>query len=227
MSRKIRTLSDLQTALADEFAWRKKELIGLKGIVAANENNYKRDLSIRAAITILYAHWEGFIKNVGTDYLEYVSRQQLKYSELGAAFVATAIGKRVRSITGNSRIQPCLDAVSFFQNEMETKCVLPGASAINTKSNLSSEVLREIVATLGLDYSRFLTKEKLIDEKLLHNRNNIAHGRFLIVTFPEYVVLHDEILALMQEFYNQVENAAHMGLYRAAPPGQQNSATQR
>ncbi len=71
---------------------------------------------------------------------------------------------------------------------------------------------------LGLDYSRFATKEKLIDEKLLKNRNSIAHGQYLLVSFAEYIDLHDEVLGIMQDFYNQVENSAFSGGYRKPSP---------
>ncbi|HEX7377279.1 MAG TPA: MAE_28990/MAE_18760 family HEPN-like nuclease, partial [Pirellulales bacterium] len=60
----------------------------------------------------------------------------------------------------------------------------------------------------------FATKEKLIDERLLKHRNQIAHGQFLIVTVADYVELHDEILAIMQDFYNQIDNAATSGTYK-------------
>ena len=34
------------------------------------------------------------------------------------------------------------------------------------------------------------------------------------VQFDEYVTLHDEILDMMQDFYNQIENSAFTGGYR-------------
>jgi hypothetical protein len=36
----------------------------------------------------------------------------------------------------------------------------------------------------------------------------------LMVGFDEYLELHDEIVILMQDFYNQVENAALLGSYK-------------
>jgi len=214
MSNKIRTLTDLLDEMSMEFAWRKKELSGLKGLVATHENNHKCDLLIRAAVTLLYAHWEGFVKNTGTFYLEFVSRQELKHSTLAPSFLATALGKKVRKVAHSSTIQPCLEVVEFFQKESSAKSSLDWKSTIRTRSNLSSEVLREIVTILGLDYSRFSTKEKLLDERLLKNRNNIAHGRHLFVTFAEYMDLHEEVFGMMQDFFNQIENAANTGAYR-------------
>ncbi|MDB5342495.1 MAG: hypothetical protein JWP89_872 [Schlesneria sp.] len=89
-------------------------------------------------------------------------------------------------------------------------------AAINTKSNLNSVVFREIAAVLGIDYSQFATREKLIDEKLLAHRNKIAHGQYLAVEFDEYVALHGEILEMMQEFHDQIENLAMRKAFRSA-----------
>jgi hypothetical protein len=108
-----------------------------------------------------------------------------------------------------------LEIIEFFQSALTKHSKLPWADGIDTKSNLRSDVFHEIVLTLGLDYSRFSTKEKLLDEKLVNNRNRIAHGQFSLVDFGEYLKLHDELLAMMQDFYNQVDNSAITGAYRA------------
>ena len=75
-------------------------------------------------------------------------------------------------------------------------------------------MFRDIVLMLGLDYSRFATKAVILDERLVDNRNSIAHGKYLVVQFDEYIDLHDEILGIMSDFYNQIDNAALLGSYR-------------
>jgi hypothetical protein len=111
-----------------------------------------------------------------------------------------------------------LDLVAFFRSKAASQCKINWKTGINTKANLKSSVFQEIVASLGLDYSRFATKEKLIDEKLLKNRNSIAHGRYSLVGFEEYLELHDEMYGIMQDFYNQIENSAFLGSYRKPAP---------
>jgi hypothetical protein len=87
-------------------------------------------------------------------------------------------------------------------------------------------VLREIALLLGLDYSRFETKEVLIDEKLLGNRNRIAHGEALLVDLNEYLSLHEEVHGVMQDFYNQIDNLAFTGSYQKPSPVLTEPATQ-
>lgn len=214
----IRTLDELQGAMADDFAWRKKELHSLKSAVIANETTYNRDLYIRAAITLLYAHWEGFIRQIGTVYLQYVAIRQLNHNELSSHFLALAIKPLVHRASAATGIQACLDVVHFFRDLLTSRSNLNWRTGIETKFNLGASVFRDIVLTLGLDYSRFATREKLIDEKLLANRNSIAHGRYIVVSFEEYINLHDEVLNMMQDFYNQVDNAAFTGAHRHAQP---------
>lgn len=210
---KIRSQIELQDAMAKEFSWRKKELHNLKVMVLDNESKRNCDMYVRAAVSLLYAHWEGFIKATGEFYLEFVARRRLKHDELPDGLLAMAAGSLLAAASG-SQTSRNIQVVEFFRKESGAKSNINWKAGINTKSNLKSDVFHDITDSLGLDYSRFATKEKLIDERLLKHRNQIAHGQFLIVTVADYVELHDEILAIMQDFYNQIDNAATSGTYK-------------
>jgi hypothetical protein len=217
MSAGIRTLEHLQDAIQKEFVWRRKELTRLKTMVISHNGGPDCDLFIRASVTLLYAHWEGFVKQACSFYLEYVARKKITHSELPDAFLAMAIGKIVRRAMESSKVEISLNVVNFFRSEISKASNLSFKSGVNTKSNLKSSVFREIVLSLGLNYSVFATKEKLIDEKLLANRNQIAHGEDCLVSYDEYIGLHDEILGIMQTLYNLIENAAMTEAYRVSP----------
>src|SRR5439155_22128464 len=111
----IRTMGLLQDAMSAEFAWRKKELHGLKSIVHAHRQSHSRDLTIRAAVPLLYAHWEGFVKSLGEMYLEFVGRQKLRNDELPPHFLAMAISKVVGAAPVSSKIETCMEIVTFFR----------------------------------------------------------------------------------------------------------------
>ena len=85
---------------------------------------------------------------------------------------------------------------------------------VETQSNLSTVVLRNIVETLGFDYSSYEIKEKLLDERLLRNRNRIAHGEYVEVSESEVLELQDECIGLMEIFRNQIDNAVTLRTYR-------------
>lgn len=95
----------------------------------------------------------------------------------------------------------------FFLVELNNRCSLP-KEAISTASNLSYETFKEITSILGIDFSFYSTKSKLIDEKLLKTRNEIAHGNYLLIDREEYIELHTEVIGMLETFRNQIENAA-------------------
>ena len=92
----IRTLIELGEFLDSELSWRKKELTTLRFLVRRTRRHEVNAL-LRAAICMLYAHWEGFVKAAATGYVCYVNTRRLKYRELSPNFVALA---RIHRWTG-------------------------------------------------------------------------------------------------------------------------------
>ncbi len=209
---KIRTTEELSSFLDGDIVWRKKELAILKSIASSNKSKLLEDPMARSGVALLYAHWEGFVKSSSSAYLDYVAKRGLPYEQLKSNFIAIKIRQLIGDVSVFNKFSKRKDIVDFILTGLNEKYVL-SSSIINTQSNLSSEVLKEIVATLGLDYSPFVTKEKLIDEKLVWNRNNIAHGRYLTMKLEDYFYLEKEILGLMDIFKDQIDNAASLKSY--------------
>ncbi|MFM6308188.1 MAG: MAE_28990/MAE_18760 family HEPN-like nuclease, partial [Dolichospermum sp.] len=89
---KIRTLEQLSDKLAQELAWRKKELSILKSLIdSKSSETAKRNALLRSGITMLYAHWEGFVKVSANSYVEFVAMQKLSYNQLANNFIALAM----------------------------------------------------------------------------------------------------------------------------------------
>jgi RiboL-PSP-HEPN len=212
----IRTIEQLYDALAADLIWRKKELSAYKLAMETAENRPdRRQAFLRGAVALLYAHWEGFVKQASQAYLEYVFYQRLKHSELAPPFLALAIRPLLRAAGDSGRIATHLRLTRFFLDGLDAPSVIPVKDGISTRANLSSRVLREIVDSLGLDYRDFETKAELIDEGLLESRNTIAHGEFLLVTPERFSQLHSEVIAMMETFSTQVTNAAALRRFAA------------
>ncbi|HLL46463.1 MAG TPA: MAE_28990/MAE_18760 family HEPN-like nuclease [Longimicrobiaceae bacterium] len=210
----IRTTEQLSDALSEEIVWRKKELTALRLMVESKAlSPDRRTTLLRGAVALLYAHWEGFVKAAGRAYLEFVHYQRLPYRKLARNFVALGARGILAKASETSKVRAHIDVVDFFLGSLDDRCVLPYREGINTQSNLSSRVLRDIVDTLGLDYSDFETKEKLLDELLLKQRNTIAHGEYLTTTLDAYIELYEQILIMMESFRTQVDNAAALKKY--------------
>ncbi len=211
---KIRTAEQLVDFFAAELAWRKKELEVLLALIRRNELNPRiLPTVLRSGVTVLYAHWEGFVKTAGTAYLGFIRSQHLACRELRQPFRALQLKQMVER-GGAVSIEKAIGIFDTLVTNEANQYEVAHKAAISTRSNLNSDVLREIVLSLGLDYSVFQTKENLIDGTLLYYRNNIAHGRDLYPVMKQYMDLHTEVLALIETFRTQVENAAVTETYR-------------
>lgn len=204
----IRTAEQLSDILATDLAWRKKELSEIKSLIELkNVSPQRHNVCIRSGICILYAHWESFVKLAANSYLEYVDMQRLRYDQLASNFLALAMKEKLKDAKDTNKPSLYIPVCDFFLSQLNTRCSLP-KKAISTASNLSSQVLKDITDILGLDFSLYFTKSKLIDESLLKSRNEIAHGNDLLVSREKYIELHTEIIAMLDMFSNQIQNAA-------------------
>lgn len=210
---KIRTIIQLQEILDKDFAWRIKEIANLK-LVVKTSRRMSNDTAVRASIPLLYGHWEGFVKNTATSYLEYVNGQSLTYSQLRSCFVVFGVKKRINELITSKQSEISISAINFLREEMEEKARLQIDSAIRTEFNLSSKVFNNILKSIGLDDSKYESRYNLIDESLLKKRNFIAHGEYLDVDVRGFRNLADEILTLLRWFKTDIENAVVLKEYK-------------
>ncbi|ART82590.1 hypothetical protein CBP31_08135 [Oceanisphaera profunda] len=203
---KIRTVDNLQTLLDKELSWRIKEIASIK-ILVRRSDSIASGTAVRAAIPLLYGHWEGFVKNAATLYLQFVNDQSLKYSELINCFVVFGIKKKINDIESSMSSETSIAVVEFLFNEQNKKAKLQIESAIRTESNLSSKVFSNILKSIGFDTTKYETRFNLIDESLLKRRNYIAHGEYLDVQAEGFRELADDVLLMLRWFKDDIENA--------------------
>ena len=204
----IRTTEDLIAKVDAQLIWRRKELTTIRGLVEASDGKpAQRTILIRAGVTLLYAHWEGFVKTAGTYFLQFVAAQRLTCAQLAPNFVGVVIRAKLNVAAKSMKVSTTVDIITFFDTKMSARVQLPVKNVIDTESNLSSIVLREILWILGLDEGPYNLKKNVIDNKLLGRRNAIAHGEILNIDIDEYLLLHDDVMGLLEEFRTQIENA--------------------
>ena len=204
----IRTTNQLYDFLSKELVWRKKELTDLKFLIDdRNQPSSKRSVLLRSGVALLYAHWEGFVKAAASAYLEFIDGQHLKNRELAIHLLAVSARPTLNNATGANDITAHLQVAQFFIKQSEDECKIPYKDAIRT-SNLNYTLFQDIGLMLGLDLSLAETSRELIDERLLKNRNGIAHGEYLSIDQKDYDDLHQEIIQLLDLLSNEITNCA-------------------
>ena len=173
----------------------------------------RQGVLLRAAVTLLYSHWEGFVREAGTAYAELVARQGLSLGRLALSFVALSLRGLIRSCGQTSRTSIHVRLVDRVISGDNEPAHVPWKQSVKTRSNLDSRVLREITDTLGLDYSPFELKAKPVIDRLVWLRNGVAHGRGIPVSTTEYDDLHRETVSLLEEFKSLVGHSASMRAY--------------
>lgn len=205
----MKTKDELLQKIDDDLIWRRRELSDFRAVIQSVGLSSSRESALlRAGVALLYAHWEGFVKRCGTYYLVFVSDQGIKASDLRSNFIAIKLKSRLTEASKSNKPSASIELVDFFRSKLGDRLRIPHKGVIDTKSNLSSSVLREIVWSLGLDMTPYETKCRLIDSSLVDRRNRIAHGDALDISVEDYLVLHDEVMTLIDTFRNQLQNAA-------------------
>jgi hypothetical protein len=86
---------------------------------------------------------------------------------------------------------------------------------IDTRSNLSTDVITDICLLCGVDPTNFEQHRTFVDVLLLKRRNAIAHGQQEFIDASEVNDLVANVLGLMAAFRSLLENKIYMKAYAA------------
>lgn len=205
---KIKKVEKLQDLLDNDFAWRKKELIDFQMMIHSTKNR----TICRMGLVLLCAHFEGFIKKSANYYIVFVSSQNLKISDLQINFAAICCQGNLNSFSETNKISVYSSILHNFLDDYENLNFKVHYSQdkpiIRTGGNPSSLVFKEILDSIGLNFSVYETKQKYIDTDLLSNRHGIVHGEKIFITENEFDETLKNILEIMDLFKNQILDAA-------------------
>ena len=217
---KINTIEKLIQKIDKELAWRRLDLTGIKFDVQSqktkDENSKQR--FIKYGVVLLYSHWEGAIKNIANYYLNFVSCQRLLYKDLKPNFLTLGVSDIIDR-SGNSKKSTIRNhLISEVFSKLEEESNIP-VGIISADSNLNSDILAEIIATIGIPEEPFSIYHTWIDAKLLQNRNFIAHGEHFktldgIQTIDDYNDTHDKIVRAINLFAETIKDSAQNEAYK-------------
>lgn len=213
----VRTVEELADRLDEGMAWRRIELQALKAAVSDAEKKspgspLSRALA-RSGVTMLYAHWEGYVKDSCTAYVEFIAKRRLRCDELSDELLRTVLESLSRrAVIGDE--EALLTLFDAVRGPSAPRARIPKLTMVDTKSNLRFKVLCEILTQIGFSAEDFTTKDKLIDVSLCDRRNSIAHGREDYPPPGDFAMLLNEVLDMMERVGDMIMAGARMRSYR-------------
>jgi hypothetical protein len=194
-----------------DLAHRKKELLSMKMDITSNPRT--GTWVSRSAVTLSYAHFEGFVKTTCGRYLEHISKKEVLAKDLKLPLQAVHLRTYFARITNAERFTVFAEIIE----EMDTARLKPfkaNPNKVIIQNNLSSENFKENIATLGLEYLPFYeVRQHFIDEQLLNCRNLVAHGEVVPYSLSDALERVDGVLELIETFSDQIKKSAHLEGY--------------
>jgi len=213
-----RTASQLLEQLDSELAWRLQELASLRRAISGAQGINQSTL-LRAAVPLLYAHWEGYVKGTAIRYAAYISALGVTFGDVQPSFAGGKAMGHVKQLHAISkRVLAASELLIALKSIDSEKAILGFDNHISNIGNLNFDMFEQISGFLSIDTTPYVTKKQLIDESLLRQRNDIAHGDYLTIDADRFESLSNEILGLMRQFKTDVQNAATLRSYLRIPP---------
>jgi len=210
---KVRTTTDLLTTIDSDLSWRKKELRYLANRINGAESESQL-CYVRAAVALLYAHWEGFVLIALRAYIAFVSSQRIVFDklkpELRAAILKTEVRRLEKEPGGAARAH----LFRAYEREIGKIHKFTGDAIIVAESNLNSARFLGLIAAVGLNESEFNSASKFLDEALLSKRNSVCHGERLMVDRAGYLSTEVQVIALTEQLKTAIVNAASTRAYK-------------
>lgn len=170
----------ISNELTDDLKWRENELaIMHKQLILSTLGSIQEKTLLRANLTMIYAHYEGFCKFALEVYINTLDKLKLKRKDLKwtiATFSLVEFHKNLMREKNQTVFFTRFMKEINGQLEEEAKYQRP-----DKISNLWPDNLLNWLSLLGLDTSS-INEERILLESLVKNRNEIAHGNKLIIS---------------------------------------------
>lgn len=195
---KVRTVEQLYDRLTKDLAWRRKEIAVFQSHVE-RARDHARPALLRGAIALLYAHWEGFVKDAYQAYMAYLGSKGLEYRQVRPELAALCLRRFLHDfeVSGRAHIHTAL--VSQIRDTSDTQMRMPSGASALIGGNLNFERLEDVLSSIGCDCGRYARFEDLIDVQLLSHRNRVAHGEYDFIGLSEWLDLRSHVEFLMED----------------------------
>lgn len=175
------TIADWTTKqLSDDLVWREEELALLKKqLLNSPVGSTQEKTLLRANVAMVYAHYEGFCKFALELYIDALDKLKLKRKDLKWPLATHSMGKLHNELLSKANQTEFFSHfLSEFDKHLEEVANYERPPKI---ANLWPDLLAEWLQKLNLD-AKYVSEGYLTLETLVESRNQIAHGKKLMVS---------------------------------------------
>ncbi len=178
-------------SLTTDLDWRESELASLKLLLKKNNiTSIQKEVLLRAAWAMLYAHYEGFSKFCLTVFYDEAAKRLADCETLPVRTKVFALDQHLKTLKNLSSLDMLEEMETFFNYVKTTKPTFP---EVNTKSNLWPDVMQELLLDADITVNEFsfhATKLKT----LVSRRNSIAHGQKNFIDEVDYYLTYEHVV---------------------------------
>ena len=159
--------------ISQDLDWREREIAAMRVLlVSPGLTHSQRAALLRASWTMLYSHYEGFIKNTLTIFYDEAASSAGECRHLPFNTKTFALRNVLKSLR-NLSYDDMLTSIENFQTEHLANA--PKFPDVDTQSNLWPDVLIELLKSADLN-TAIAEKNEAKLRTLVSRRNSIAHG---------------------------------------------------
>jgi hypothetical protein len=206
-----RTLSLFCEILDNDYAWRIKELSNYRNAIP-REKSIAQNSLLRAGITLLYAHWEGLVRNAANQYYKFLSYQNHNTGDFQSPLIALLISGEANQLIESKKLAKKVFVFDKILKELDAPAQFTNSPPIRT-SNLNFDIFVDVCSLLCIDSKEFETKNEFIDKILIDRRNTIAHGKYLDLNYEDFNEVYRSVINLLRRFKDLVSNSAALKKY--------------
>jgi RiboL-PSP-HEPN len=209
------TTAELSDQMDQDMTWRLREFSDMKTAIRGADI-ISRPTLLRAFIAIMYAHWEGHVRHCATKYFQYIALRKRPYTELKDQFYLNSFIARIDAFfRSKAGVEEKCRFMEQILSSRDRRFSWINPNLIDTKSNLNTDVLRDLCIICGIPFAAFEKEEGFINELLLGRRNKIAHGEEVYLGESELDGFVDRLVNIMRLFRNLLENRIYDQSYLA------------
>ena len=200
---------ELTTALSN----RKKEITDFYMYIQSCQSSGIAEILNKSFILLLYAHWEGFIKEYTIKYFSFIISQKLVLSKLTENFLLIYLKSLLKTYKVDKNIfqeKKILDLVSKGSKFKIKIDEYFEKYTVGSESNLKFKNYKNICTILNYSLIDETNVFETNLEKLVHNRNSIAHTGLKAKenTYSDLLdieIMKNLIIGEMENFHSFIE----------------------